>query len=981
MLTVAKVTQGSAAGYAEYLEGKVRAAGLGDYYLKDGARVEAPGRWAAGARLLGARHELPVSGDQLRDLMAVRRPDTGEPLRRAGASGEAVAALDATFSAPKSVSAAWAVADPVLRTSIELAHEEAIDRALAYSLRHVAMIRQRVDGGPVIHAKPTGLVATSWRHTTARAVDGQAPDPQLHSHVLLHGAVRRDGRIVAIDSRSWLVHRREVGAAYRTELARELARLGFGIRRHVGRGQRYFEIDGVPQSLIDAWSSRRRQVQVAIRQRLADQEHALEAAVAQGGPEAAEAAKRLAIFRRTGLLAPREERIMAALTRAAKTPVTHADLDEDWRRTGAGHGLDVDAVRRLRAIRPSLAAAPRRQVLDGLTEFDARFPARDARAVALERSAGAAIDDAVGRLRELRDAGDILVLADGTGTTREHRGRERTTVAIAERLAAQTVPPIPSALVAAEIERLDQELAARGGALSIEQHRAIGLACGPHQLVVIEGQAGTGKSTTLTGVARAHQAAGQQIIVASTAALAAERLASELAGAGVEGRSFSTAGLHAAISTGHLELVPDATVIHDEAALASTMEQGRLLDAVESSGARFIEIGDPAQSQPVGAGGLWPQLERIARVSGGQIELTLNQRARDPDDRLDHARFRDGEHEGAIRDYAARDRVHLFAERSRAEDLALDAAQADREAGKTTMVIAQTSNEHLDELNARAQAIRRQRRELGRESIPVPGRPYALHAGDQMQLRRTITHSEHGRLPNGTMASVVGVDQGGGRLVLGLPDGDQVALDNSRIAQADVRLAYVQHPFPAQGQTTDTAHVIVSDHATAEGSYVAITRARERTDIYAGIDAGTQPAETDPLVVLAERMSRTEPEVPSIDVPLRREISITLDQEPRDSASRPGIADAEEPTIVEQSMPTPEVAGAEQHADAARRRGRDLSTDHAVVEVRVEAEAVQPEPQTRRWPRSRGPELRQEGRDPHREIEPTSRIHSWGWEP
>ena len=272
MLTVAKVSQRTAAGYAEYLEGKAQAAELGDYYLKDGERVEAPGRWAAGAQLVGARGELPVSGEQLRALMAVRRPDTGEPLRRAGASGEAVAALDVTFSAPKSVSAIWAVADPELRASIERAHEQAIDRALNHSLKHVAMIRHRVGSGTAIHAKPASLIATSWRHTTARAVDGQAPDPQLHSHVLLHAAVRRDGRIVAIDSRSWLVHRREVGAAYRAELARELGQLGFGIRRETGRGERYFEVEGVPQGLVDHWSSRHLQVQIAIQQRLAEGE-------------------------------------------------------------------------------------------------------------------------------------------------------------------------------------------------------------------------------------------------------------------------------------------------------------------------------------------------------------------------------------------------------------------------------------------------------------------------------------------------------------------------------------------------------------------------------------------------------------------------------------------------------------------------------------------------------------------------------------
>ena len=170
MLIVAKITKGTAGRYAEYLEGKARSSELGDYYLKDGERVEAPGRWAGGAHLFGVDANVAVTGEQLRTLMDVRRPDTGGELRRVGGSGEAVAALDATFSAPKSVSAVWALGSPEVRGRIEAAHEIAIDRALDYAVQHVPMLRQRVDGSAVLHAKAVGLVATSWRHTTARAV-------------------------------------------------------------------------------------------------------------------------------------------------------------------------------------------------------------------------------------------------------------------------------------------------------------------------------------------------------------------------------------------------------------------------------------------------------------------------------------------------------------------------------------------------------------------------------------------------------------------------------------------------------------------------------------------------------------------------------------------------------------------------------------------------------------------------------------------
>ena len=91
-------------------------------------------------------------------------------------------------------------------------------------------------------------------------------------------------------------------------------------------------------------------------------------------------------------------------------------------------------------------------MLEALTEFDATFPARSARAVALERSAGAPIQAALDQLRALRASEDILVLADGTGTTREHRGRERTVVQIAERLTAIRIEPLPAGAAAREAD-------------------------------------------------------------------------------------------------------------------------------------------------------------------------------------------------------------------------------------------------------------------------------------------------------------------------------------------------------------------------------------------------------------------------------------------------------------------------------------------------------------------------------------------------
>jgi conjugative relaxase-like TrwC/TraI family protein len=874
MLTVAKITQRTAGGYAEYLEGKAQPGELGDYYLKDGERIEAPGRWAAGAAEFGLDCGQSVGGDQLHALLNVRRPDTGEALRRAGATGDAVAALDATFSAPKSVSVVWAVADAWLRERIELAHEAAIDRALGYSLKHVAMIRERLDESTVIRSKPKELVATSWRHTTARAVAGRPPDPQLHSHVLLHAAVRRDGRLVAIDSRSWLVHQREVGAAYRTELARGLHQLGFEIERGTGRGGRYFEIAGIPQGLIDQWSSRHHEVQAAIKERLAEQEASLEAIIAAGGPDARHAGQRLSLLRGYAQLAPAEERFMSATTRAAKTRRTTRELDDQWLQAAARHRLDQTAFRRLLAARPQLRPATRKELLDALTEFDATFHAREARAIALERSAGLPITPVLDGLRELRAADDILVLTDGTGTTRQHRNLEHETVALAARLAATSVTALDPLVVARECERLDRDLRERGAGLCDEQRHAIELACGTRALVMIEGQAGTGKSTTLIGIARAQRACGRELIVTSTAGLAAERLARELSAASVGATAYSTVALTRAVANDRLALGPSTTVIHDEAALASTREQHDILMAVYESGACLIEVGDPRQNQPVGASGLWHHLQTISQQDAALVRLTLNQRARDPADRRDQARFRQGQHELALRGYAARGRIHMATNHEHAEDAALTAAHTDRRAGKVTIVVAQTSNQHLDELNARAQELRIQHAQLGSDSIAVPGRLYRLHPGDRVQIRRTIRHPIEGQLSNGTTGTIQRVNADARVILLKTQNGNHVALSQEQTIRADIRLAYVQHPFPAQGQTTDTTHVIISEQATREGSYVALTRARDQAHLYAP-EPHTDIDNQDAIGALADHIGRTDAHLASIDTPIRYEDQIT----------------------------------------------------------------------------------------------------------
>ena len=114
-----------------------------------------------------------------------------------------------------------------------------------------------------------------------------------------------------------------IGALYRVELARELTSLGYGIEKTHADGR--FEIAGVSREVIDAFSTRRAEIETAMDGR------------GLGTPaENQRAAQRAAL-----------------MTRAAKRDVDRAELREMWQRQADGLGFDArglaaDAMERSR---------------------------------------------------------------------------------------------------------------------------------------------------------------------------------------------------------------------------------------------------------------------------------------------------------------------------------------------------------------------------------------------------------------------------------------------------------------------------------------------------------------------------------------------------------------------------------------------------------------------------------------------------------
>ena len=124
-MTIGKL--GSSRGQLAHYEQQV-GAGIEDHYA---GRGEAPGFWCGtGAEALGLTSGERVERDGFMALMRGRSPVDGRVLRRMGGCST-VAALDLTFSAPKSVSVLFAIADEQVAAALYGAHQRAVAEALA----------------------------------------------------------------------------------------------------------------------------------------------------------------------------------------------------------------------------------------------------------------------------------------------------------------------------------------------------------------------------------------------------------------------------------------------------------------------------------------------------------------------------------------------------------------------------------------------------------------------------------------------------------------------------------------------------------------------------------------------------------------------------------------------------------------------------------------------------------------------------------
>lgn len=814
MLSIFALKAGSAGGIAGYLE----EADAADYY---GEGETAPAEWlGGGTETLGLAGQ-PYDRQAFVSLLEGLGPQ-GEDLARIYKNHSP--GLDLTFSAPKSVSAVWAVAGEADRAALDAAHDEAVRAAVRYIEQEgYVHLRSGKDG---CESEPAArLIAAAFSHGASRA-----GDPQKHSHLLvLNLAQTRDGAWRRLTPREVFRRQVEIGAVYRAELASQIAKLGYSVERD----QKSFRIAGVPSALIEQWSTRRHEIVDSL------------GGLAPSGGKAAEVA--------------------ALNTRGKKhKPVSTELRHAVWRAEAAAHGFTPERAQEFRAgVRPEAPAAAfdPAAVLSALTAQQSTFSERElAREVALAAQCTAGADAIRGLREQVLQHPEIVRLRSPAGqdrfTTREMLRTETELLAGAESRRGEGRHLVNRHRIEAAIRRTEAD---RGFALSGEQRAAVQhLVGGGDGVTLVVGVAGAGKTTMLESARRAWESAGFQVRGAAIAARAAGGLSD---GAGV--RSQTLAGLLFEIE-GRDGLPParpltarDVIVI-DEGSMIGSRQMARLEAAARAAGAKLAIVGDERQLQAIAAGGAFSALRRRL----GAAEIATSTRQNDSEHREAVAAIRGGEIGQALDFFHERGLLGVGDGSGVREAVA--GWLADRaEVGPSQALMITDRNSAARALNAAARAA------LGlagqgvavqvtdREGHPSGQREIA--AGDRIMARR---NDRKIGLRNGDILTVTEIVQTGGAAAAiraRRDDGIEVEIKTEDYACLDHGYAVTVHK--AQGATVKKATVLITEPAMTDvhSFYVSASRSRATTRIvvseYALADAEAAAGQDGEEVSPRQRLS------------------------------------------------------------------------------------------------------------------------------
>lgn len=731
----------------------------------------------------------------------------GEALVQNAGSEKRNPGHDLTFSAPKSVSVAWATADDAMRKAIQIKQQEAVKAALDFMEEKAGFARIGRNGQQLVKAP---LLFALFEHGTSRAMD-----PQLHTHALcINLTMHADGRCTAVDSTHLYHWKMAGGAVYRAELARGMQQLGFAVEQRRVGSSIGFELKHIPKDIIEEFSKRRAEIEERLK-------------LKAGSLDAA---------------SPKYAEMVAKETRRTKdAEKPRGELFREWRELGERFGIRPTFLNAIREPHGPLAPAELtrrkeavfREAMDALSEQHSHWSEADLTKAIAERAAGViGAKDVDQLIKSKLDGYELTPLGvlttegrsqnpnryidrtEARYTTPDMLRLEREMLESVERIVRGPMSGSPAA-------RIEDALLMRP-TIETEQADAVKWLCSGPNIRLMSGLAGTGKTFTLETCQAIWQEEHRDVIGCSISAAAAKRLQ---AGTGIESRTLDS--LLWNLDHEKISLSANSVVVVDEAGMVGTKHMARLLEHIEQApGTRLVLVGDAKQLQPILAGGPFKHLaEVLGETKLENIRRQEEKWARDAVKDLERGNIRD-----ALTSFIAADRFRLADDRPQAMAQLIEQWKQDGGITKPETVLNLASlNSEVKELNLLAQAERIRAGVVDPDKKIFANGVY-FHEGDRLQFQK---NSKELGVSNSDMGTVLTVNPLLKRLTVEHDDGREITVSLKRYSPDNLRLGYASTTHKAQGATIPHVNVLVGGPLTdLHMAYVQASRAQKSTHLF-----------------------------------------------------------------------------------------------------------------------------------------------------
>jgi conjugative relaxase-like TrwC/TraI family protein len=597
------------------------------------------GRCTDGARVEGKHYaedrRLPVD------------PKTGEQR-----FSTPIGSYDFCPTPDKSVSVAWAFAEPVEQARIYHAHIEAAREAVGYIAAEIG--KARVGKGGRDGAVPGHVAWLEFTHHTSRRTQftveagaikispsATAPgDPDLHTHFLLPNSVFCDnGKVGSLDTAAIGGFIFEADAFYQARLGQKLRDAGFAIELDPKTGAA--RLTAVPDEIRTLFSKRTNAGEMIARQETADRGEAWD----ELSP------------------AQRDKRVkMATQSPTQKEKGGKDDVADvaDWRRQAREvAGWEPESFQRDGPPMPELTQEQRHRLayevalpfLAEKFEHKATLTHWDLRAAAARGlvQAGIAARHDIDAVTALMRQEGVLQYGERTAlvwgiedgkrytsvTTALHEADEQAFIRLAKTASLDRSTALPAPLLQEKIHASGLDFTGEHGKAQRAAIERLGLG-GKFGIVIAA--AGAGKTAALKPLTAAWQAQGRAVFGASLA----WRQADDLVEAGIDRRNVAAFSvLIESVKADRTRLDARAVVAVDEWGLLGTRQGLELLRLREKHGFSIVALGDDKQAASPSAGSII-SLSRRALGADQVPEIKTTLRQQSERERLIVSLFRDG---------------------------------------------------------------------------------------------------------------------------------------------------------------------------------------------------------------------------------------------------------------------------------------------------------------------------------------------------